>query len=44
MELNQLPELNAFIQLLAAPKGEIPQVLMTLPTLASFDELFEMAL
>ena len=44
MELNQLPELNAFIQLLAAPKGEIPQVLMTLPTLASYDELFEMAL
>jgi len=30
--------------LLAPPKGEIPQVLVTLPTLASYDELLEAAL
>ena len=44
MELNQLPDLSALTQLLAPPKGEIPQVLVTLPTLASYDELFEVAL
>ena len=44
VELNQLPDLNALIQLLAPPKGEVPHVLVTLPTLASYDELFEVAL
>jgi len=44
MELDQLPDLGALTQLLAPPKGEIPQVLVTLPTLASYDELFEAAL
>lgn len=43
MELNQLPDLSALTQLLAPPKGDIPQVLVTLPTLASYDELFEVA-
>ena len=41
MELDQLPDLT---QLPAPPRGEIPQVLVTLPTLASYDELFELAL
>ena len=44
MELDQLPDLGALTQLLAPPKGEIPQVLVTLPTLASYDELFEVAI
>ena len=44
VELNQLPDLGALTQLLAPPKGEMPQVLVTLPTLASYDELFEVAL
>ena len=44
IELDQLPDLGALTQLLAPPKGEIPQVLVTLPTLASYDELFEVAL
>ena len=44
IELNQLPDLNALTQLLAPPKGEVPQVVVTLPTLASYDDLFEVAL
>ena len=44
MELEQLPDLNALTQLLAPPKGDVPQVVVTLPTLASYDELFEVAL
>jgi hypothetical protein len=43
MELDQLPDLGALTQLLAPPKGEIPQVLVTLPALASYDQLFEAA-
>ena len=43
MELNQLPDLNALTQLLAPPKAVVPHVLVTLPTLASYDELFEVA-
>ena len=44
IELKQLPDLNALTQLLAPPKGEVPQVVVTLPTLASYDDLFEVAL
>jgi hypothetical protein len=44
IELDQLPDLGALTQLLAPPKGDVPQVVVTLPTLASYDELFEAAL
>ena len=43
IELDQLPGLNALTQLLAPPKGEVPQVVVTLPMLACYDELFEVA-
>ena len=41
LELDQLPNLIALTQLLAPPKGEVPQVVVTLPMLAAYDELFE---
>ena len=44
IELDQLPDLDALTQLLAPPKGNVPQVVVTLPALASYDELFEVAL
>ena len=44
IELDQLPDLNALAQLLAPPKAEVPQVVVTLPALASYDELFEVVL
>ena len=44
MELGQLPDLGALTQLLAPPKGDVPQVVVTLPTLAAYDDLFEAAL
>jgi hypothetical protein len=44
IELGQLPDLDALTQLLAPPKGNVPQVVVTLPALASYDELFEVAL
>ena len=44
IELDQLPDLGALTQLLAPPKGDLPQVVVTLPTLASYDELLEVAL
>ncbi len=44
MALDQLPDLNALTQLLAPPTGEVPQVVVTLPTLASYDVLLEVAL
>ena len=43
IELNQLPDLGALTHLLAPPRGEVPQVVVMLPTLASYDELFEVA-
>ena len=43
IELDQLPDLNALTQLLAPPNGDVPRVVVTLPTLASYDELFEVA-
>jgi hypothetical protein len=44
MELDQLPDLGALTELLAPPKGDVPQVVVVLPTLASYDDLFEVAL
>jgi hypothetical protein len=44
IELDQLPDLDALTQLLAPPKGNVPQVVVTLPALASYDDLFEVAL
>ena len=41
LELGQLPNLIALTQLLAPPRGEVPQVVVTLPMLAAYDELFE---
>jgi hypothetical protein len=41
IELDQLPDLNALTQLLAPPKAVVPQVVVTLPKLASYDDLFE---
>jgi len=42
--MDQLPDLDALAQLLAPPKGEVPQVVVTPPTLAAYDELSEVAL
>ena len=44
IELDRLPDLGALTQLLAPPKGDVLQVVVTLPTLASYDELFEVTL
>ena len=44
MELDQLPDLGALTQLLAPPRAVVPHVVVRLPTLASYDELFEVAL
>ena len=41
LELDQLPNLIALTQLLAPPRGEVPQVVVTLPMLSTYDELFE---
>ena len=43
IELNQLPDLGALTQLLAPPRCEVPQVVVMLPTSASYDELLEVA-
>ena len=44
IELDQLPDLHALTQLLAPPNSAVPDVVVTLPTLASYDELIEVAL
>jgi hypothetical protein len=44
IELGQLPDLSALTQLLAPPKGDVPQVVVTLPALATYDGLFEVVL
>ncbi len=44
VELDQLPDLGALTQLLAPPQTNVPQVVVTLPALASYDDLFEVAL
>jgi hypothetical protein len=43
IELNQLPDLAALTELLKPPKGDVPQVVVTLPTLAAYDKLLEVA-
>ena len=43
IEMDQLPDLNALTQLLAPPRSAVPDVVVTLPALASYDELFEVA-
>lgn len=43
IELDQLPDLNALTELLAPPRGELPDVAVQLPTLADYDELIEVA-
>ena len=44
IELDQLPDLHALSQLLAPPSGAVPDVVVMLPTLASYDALIEVAL
>ena len=44
IELGQLPQIHTLTQLLAPPKADVPRVVVLLPTLASYDELFEVAL
>ena len=41
IELDQLPDLNALTALLAAPRRDMPEVAVELPTLAGYDELIE---
>ena len=43
IELDQLPDLNALTVLLAPPRSAVPDVVVTLPTLASYDELLEVS-
>ena len=43
VELDQLPDLDALTQLLAPPKEDVPQVVVTLPPLAIYDALYEAA-
>ena len=43
IELDQLPDLAALTQLLAPPKGAVPHVVVSLPALASYDALLELA-
>ena len=43
IELSQLPDLQALTELLAPPKGELPEVTVALPTLAGYDALLEVA-
>jgi transposase InsO family protein len=41
IELDQLPDLNALTELLAPPRGALPQVAVELPALADYDALIE---
>lgn len=40
IELDQLPDLSALSLLLQPPRTDVPSVVVTLPTLAGYDELF----
>ena len=40
IELDQLPDLNALSLLLQPPKADMPPVVVKLPTLAAYDQLF----
>ena len=44
IELDQLPHLQALTQLLAPPNSTVPDVVVMLPTLASYNALIEVAL
>lgn len=44
IELDQLPDLHALTQLLAPPMNEVPDVVVSLPSLAGYDELIEVSL
>jgi hypothetical protein len=44
IELDQLPDLFALRQLLAPPRAEVPDVMVQLPALASYDALIEATL
>jgi hypothetical protein len=43
IELDQLPDLHALTLLLAPPAADVPHVMVTLPALAGYDALFEVA-
>lgn len=43
IELDQLPDLSALRLLLQPPSADVPSVVVTLPTLAGYDELFGVA-
>ena len=44
VELEQMPELHALTQLRDPPNSAVPEVVVMLPTVASYDELIEVAL
>ena len=44
IELDQLPDLHALSALLAPPKTDVPDVVVELPALASYDELIKVVL
>ena len=43
IELNQLPDLQALTDLISPPSTDVPAVKVELPSLAAYDELFEVA-
>jgi hypothetical protein len=43
IELDQLPDLSVLRLLLQPPSADVPSVVVTLPTLAGYDELFGVA-
>jgi hypothetical protein len=43
IELDQLPDLSALSLLLQPPRGNVPSVMVTLPRLADYDDLFGVA-
>ena len=43
IELDQLPDLSALSLLLQPPRANVPSVVVTLPTLAGYDDLFGVA-
>jgi hypothetical protein len=43
IELDQLPDLSALSLLLQPPRADVPSVVVTLPTLAGYDDLFGVA-
>jgi hypothetical protein len=43
IELDQLPDLHVLTELLAPPRGDLPDVVVQMPTLDGYDELIEVA-